>query len=173
MQILRFVYDLEMQLHFANDLTISTVILFPFFHRAVSDAKKVKVSGRGIQPAGIRVNDAAVFHINAEKAGEGKPEVQVIGPGGVNEPAIMRRVDNGLYDVTYHPKRQGRHIVMVTFAGQEVPRSPFEVNVGPYKETRIQAYGPGLVGGIVGYPAQFTVESNGETGALGMRILNS
>ena len=56
---------------------------------------------------------------------------------------------------------------MVTFAGQEVPRSPFEVNVGPYKETQIQAYGPGLVGGIVNHPAQFTVESNGETGALG------
>lgn len=62
---------------------------------------------------------------------------------------------------------------MVTFAGQEVPRSPFEVNVGPYKETQIQAYGPGLVGGIVGYPAQFTVESNGETGALGKRELSS
>lgn len=56
---------------------------------------------------------------------------------------------------------------MVTFAGQEVPKSPFEVNVGPYKETKIQAYGPGLIGGVVGYPSVFTVESNGETGALG------
>lgn len=56
---------------------------------------------------------------------------------------------------------------MVTFAGQEVPRSPFEVNVGPYKDTNIQVYGPGLTGGVVGYPAIFSVESNGETGALG------
>lgn len=48
---------------------------------AVSDAKKVKVSGRGVQPFGVRVHDTALFHINAEKAGEGKPEVQVIGPG--------------------------------------------------------------------------------------------
>lgn len=60
---------------------------------------------------------------------------------------------------------------MVNFAGQEVPRSPFEVNVGPYKETLINAYGPGLSGGVVGYPAQFTVESNGETGALGEYII--
>ncbi|XP_065219553.1 filamin-A isoform X2 [Planococcus citri] len=136
----------------------------------VSDAKKVKVTGRGVQTNGIRVSDSALFHINTEKAGEGKPEVQIIGPGGVNEPATIKKVDNGLYDVTYHPKRQGRHVIMVTFAGQEVPRSPFEVNVGPYKETKIQAYGPGLVGGIVNQPAQFTVESNGETGALGFSI---
>lgn len=47
----------------------------------VSDAKKVKVSGRGVQPNGVRVSDVAKFHINAEKAGEGKPEVQIIGPG--------------------------------------------------------------------------------------------
>lgn len=56
---------------------------------------------------------------------------------------------------------------MITLAEQEIPRSPFEVNVGPYKETNIKAYGPGLSGGVVGCPALFTVETNGETGALG------
>ncbi len=60
--------------------------------------------------------------------------------------------------------------MMVTFAGQEVPRSPFEVNVGPYKETKIEVFGPGLVGGIVNHPAVFTVESNGEVGALGRYV---
>lgn len=56
---------------------------------------------------------------------------------------------------------------MVTFAGSEVPKSPFEVNVGPYMETDIRVYGPGLVGGVVAYPALFTVETNGKTGDLG------
>lgn len=41
------------------------------------------------------------------------------------------------------------------------------MNIGPYKETRIRAYGPGLKGGVVGYPALFTVETNGEAGGLG------
>lgn len=57
--------------------------------------------------------------------------------------------------------------MMITYGGHEIPRSPFEVNVGPYKESTIRAYGPGLSGGVVGYPALFTVETNGETGALG------
>lgn len=58
---------------------------------------------------------------------------------------------------------------MVTFAGSEVPKSPFEVNVGPYMETDIRVYGPGLVGGVVAYPALFTVETNGKTGDLGIK----
>lgn len=42
--------------------------------------------------------------------------------------------------------------------------------VGPYKESRIRAFGPGLEGGVVGYPADFVVETNGETGSLGMFV---
>ncbi|KAF4527938.1 hypothetical protein B566_EDAN012831 [Ephemera danica] len=137
---------------------------------AVSDAKKVRASGRGLQPKGVRVKDAADFKIYTEGAGEGSPEVRIIGPGGVNEPVKMKKVDGTTYEVVYHPRKEGRYMVMVTFAGQEVPRSPFEVNVGPYKETMIRAYGPGLQGGVVGYPALFTVETNGETGALGFSI---
>ncbi|XP_021916472.1 filamin-A isoform X3 [Zootermopsis nevadensis] len=136
----------------------------------VSDAKKVRASGRGLQPSGVRVGDVADFKIYTEGAGEGSPEVRVIGPGGVNEPVKVRKVDGTTYEAVYHPRKEGRHVVMVTFAGQEIPRSPFDVNVGPYKQTRIRAYGPGLAGGVVGYPALFTVETNGETGALGFSI---
>ncbi|KAJ9576572.1 hypothetical protein L9F63_025532, partial [Diploptera punctata] len=132
----------------------------------VSDAKKVRASGRGLQPSGVRVGDVADFKIYTEGAGEGSPEVRVIGPGGVNEPVKTRKVDGTTYEAVYHPRKEGRHVVMVTFAGQEIPRSPFEVNVSPFKQTRIRAYGPGLAGGVVGYPALFTVETNGETGDL-------
>lgn len=91
-----------------------------------------------------------------------------VGAGGVNEPVKIRKVDGTSYEAVYNPRKEGRHVVMVTFAGQEIPRSPFDVNVGPYKQTMIRAYGPGLTSGVVGYPALFTVETNGETGALGM-----
>ncbi|XP_034239661.1 filamin-A isoform X3 [Thrips palmi] len=142
----------------------------------VSDARKVRCAGRGIQPNGVRVRDAADFKIFTEGAGEGTPEVRVIGPGGVNEPVRLSRADGqpgspaGTYQAVYTPRKEGRHVVMVTYAGQEVPRSPFEVNVGPHRDTKIKAYGPGLKGGVVGYPALFTVDTNGETGALGFSI---
>lgn len=136
----------------------------------VSDPRKVRASGRGLQPTGVRVRDDADFKIYTEGAGEGHPEVQIIGPGGLKVPVKLQRLDAKTYHAVYQPQKEGRYIVMITFAGQEIYKSPFEVNVGPYKETSIRAYGPGLVGGVVGYPAVFTVQTHGETGALGFSI---
>ncbi|XP_071544155.1 filamin-A isoform X13 [Panulirus ornatus] len=136
----------------------------------VCDARKVRASGRGLQPNGVRVKDSADFKVYTEGAGEGNVEVKVIGPGGSHEVVKTKQIDAYTYEYTYHPKKEGRYIVMVSYGGQEIPKSPFEVNIGPYKETRIRAYGPGLKGGVVGYPALFTVETNGETGGLGFSI---
>ena len=46
------------------------------------------------------------------------------------------------------------------------------MDVGPEKTSKIVAYGPGLEGGVVNQPACFTVETNGETGALGNTVYN-
>lgn len=62
-------------------------------------------------------------------------------------------------------------MIQITFAGQEIPKSPFDVAVGPKKESSIKAFGPGLHSGIVSKPAKFVVETNGETGALGKKII--
>ncbi|XP_069165536.1 LOW QUALITY PROTEIN: filamin-A [Procambarus clarkii] len=136
----------------------------------VCDARKVRASGRGLQPNGVRVKDSADFKVHTEGAGEGNVEVKVIGPGGTHEVVKTKQIDAFTFEYIYHPKKEGRYIVMVTYGGQEIPKSPFEVNIGPYKETRIRAYGPGLKGGVVGYPALFTVETNGEAGGLGFSI---
>lgn len=135
----------------------------------VSDPRKVRASGRGLQPVGVRVKDEADFKIYTEGAGEGHPEVNIIGPGGVKEPCTVKQ-QGTTYHCAYYPMKEGRYRVMITFANQEINKSPFDVTVGPYKESQIRAYGPGLVGGVVGYPALFTVDTNGETGSLGFSI---
>ena len=82
----------------------------------------------------------------------------------------LTKIDDTTYECHYFPVKDGRHVVMVTYGGKEIPKSPFEVNVAPYKESAIRVFGPGLHGGIVGHPARFTVDTNGETGALGFSI---
>ncbi|XP_026824513.1 filamin-A isoform X4 [Ooceraea biroi] len=136
----------------------------------VSDAKKCRAYGRGLLPTGVRVQDVADFVVVTKDAGEGVPEIRVIAPGGVNRPVQMSSVDATTYKCHYTPVKEGRHVVMITYGGKEIPKSPFEVNVGPYKESNIRAFGPGLHGGVVGHPAKFTVDTNGETGALGFSI---
>ncbi|XP_032664758.1 filamin-A isoform X3 [Odontomachus brunneus] len=136
----------------------------------VSDAKKCRAYGRGLLPTGVRVQDVADFVVLTKDAGEGVPDIRVIAPGGVNRPVQMSKTDATTYKCHYTPIKEGRHVVMITYGGKEIPKSPFEVNVGPYKESTIRAFGPGLYGGIVGHPAKFTVDTNGETGALGFSI---
>lgn len=41
----------------------------------------MRATGRGLQPTGVRVKDVADFKIYTDGAGEGTPEVRVIGPG--------------------------------------------------------------------------------------------
>ena len=65
------------------------------------------------------------------------------------------------------PNRVGPHTVNVTYGAAHIHRSPFPVSVASFKDSRIQAFGPGLEGGVVGLPADFVVETNGETGSLG------
>lgn len=55
----------------------------------VSDAKKCRAYGRGLLSTGVRVKDDADFTIVTKDAGEGVPDVQVIGPGGVGLPCKL------------------------------------------------------------------------------------
>ncbi|XP_078037186.1 filamin A protein cher isoform X4 [Augochlora pura] len=134
------------------------------------DSKKCRAYGRGILPNGVRVKDNADFTIVTNDAGDEVPGVKVIAPGGLNCPVHISKVDATTYKCNYTPMKEGRHIVTITYGGRDIFKSPFEVNVGPYKESAIRTFGPGLHGGVVDYPAKFTVITNGETGALGFSI---
>ena len=51
------------------------------FGLAASNARKVRATGRGLQPVGVRVGDEADFKVISKGAGEGDVMVKVIGPG--------------------------------------------------------------------------------------------
>lgn len=72
-----------------------------------------------------------------------------------------------MYECCYVPSRPGRYVVSVAYGGQPIPKSSFAVQVLPARKCRVRAFGAGLFGGVVGQPARFTVETNGEPGTLG------
>ena len=109
---------------------------------------KVQASGRGLQPHGIRAQELVDFKVFTEGAGEGNATVKIIGPGGIFTPTTSRNIDPHTIEYKYTPERDGRYRVMITWAGKEIPRSPFEVNVSPLKSSKIKAYGPGLQGKV-------------------------
>ena len=80
----------------------------------------------------------------------------------------MRKLDDATFECTYKPKIIGQYVVNVTYDGYPIRESPFKVDVGPSKETRIQAHGPGLETGVVGHAACFTVDNKRATDTLGL-----
>ncbi|KAK1799532.1 hypothetical protein P4O66_000414 [Electrophorus voltai] len=128
-------------------------------------------TGRGLQPRGVRVHQVANFKVDTQSAGSGKLKVIVKGPS-MEEPVKLKESMDGMYAYEYYPKMHGKHTVVITWDGQHIPKSPFEVLVGPEAgPQKIQAWGPGLEGGIVGKSADFVAESIGtDVGVLGFAI---
>ncbi|KAJ7994428.1 hypothetical protein DPEC_G00249170 [Dallia pectoralis] len=131
-----------------------------------------RATGRGLQPRGVRVKQVADFRVDTRNAGSGDLKVTVKGPKGLEEPVKLKESGDGLYNYEYFPYASGKYTVAITWAGQNIPKSPFEVAVGPEAgPQKIRAWGPGLEGGVVGKSADFVAESIGtDVGVLGFAI---
>ncbi|XP_035857712.1 filamin-B isoform X2 [Sander lucioperca] len=131
-----------------------------------------RATGRGLQPSGLRVKQIGDFKVDTRNAGSGDLKVLVKGPKGIEEPVKQISSQDSVFSYEYYPKSPGKHTVSITWGGQHIPKSPFEVTVGREAgPQQIRAWGPGLEGGIVGKPATFVVESVGtDVGVLGFAI---
>uniref|UniRef100_A0A671Y2Z2 Filamin C n=1 Tax=Sparus aurata TaxID=8175 RepID=A0A671Y2Z2_SPAAU len=128
-----------------------------------------RATGRGLQPKGVRVKEVADFKVFTKGAGSGELNVSVKGP---KEQVKVRDAGNGVYECEYYPLKPGKYTVSITWGGQPIPRSPFEVEVGEEAGfQKVRAWGPGLKTGMVGKSADFVVEAIGtDVGTLGFSI---
>ncbi|XP_037604615.1 filamin-B [Sebastes umbrosus] len=131
-----------------------------------------RATGRGLQPSGLRVKQVGDIRVDTRNAGSGDLKVLVKGPKGIEEPVKQISSQDGVFSYEYYPNSPGKYTVSITWGSQHIPKSPFEVSVGPPAgPQQIRAWGPGLEGGIVGKPATFVVESVGtDVGVLGFAI---
>uniref|UniRef100_A0A8D1C2U3 Filamin B n=1 Tax=Sus scrofa TaxID=9823 RepID=A0A8D1C2U3_PIG len=131
-----------------------------------------RAGGRGLQPKGIRIRETADFKVDTKAAGSGELGVTVKGPKGLEELVKQKGFLDGVYSFEYYPSTPGKYSIAIMWGGHHIPKSPFEVQVGPEAGMqKVRAWGPGLHGGIVGRSADFVVESIGsEVGSLGFAI---
>lgn len=134
-----------------------------------SDASKVKVFGPGIKPTGVKSMEPTYFEIDTTDAGEGDVSVN-IEPTDESLPRVKdMEVKEGkkpnTYVVTYIPPKDGEYVISVTFAGVQVPKSPFKIKVQPGCDaSKVKVHGPGIEEPIVGQSNPFTVECPPEAG---------
>ncbi|XP_048343970.1 filamin-B isoform X2 [Sphaerodactylus townsendi] len=131
-----------------------------------------RASGRGLQPKGVRIRETADFKVDTKAAGSGDLHVLIKGPKGLEELVKQKEFVDGVYAFEYYPLTPGKYIVTISWGSHNIPKSPFEVQVGPEAgPQKVRAWGPGLHEGIVGKSADFVVESIGpEVGSLGFAI---
>ncbi|KAG1929785.1 filamin-A [Pimephales promelas] len=131
-----------------------------------------KAKGRGLQPKGLRIKETAEFKVYTKGAGTGELKVTIKGPKGLEEPCKKKDLGDGEYSYEYYPSTPGNYIITITWGGQHIPRSPFEVKIGSEAGPQpVRAWGPGLESGVVGKSADFVVEAVGDdVGTLGFSV---
>uniref|UniRef100_A0A8C1F8L6 Filamin A, alpha (actin binding protein 280) n=1 Tax=Cyprinus carpio carpio TaxID=630221 RepID=A0A8C1F8L6_CYPCA len=131
-----------------------------------------KAKGRGLQPKGLRIKETAEFKVYTKGAGTGDLKVTIKGPKGLEEPCKKKDLGDGVYSFEYYPTTPGNYIITITWGGQHIPRSPFEVKIGSEAgPQQVRAWGPGLESGVVGKSADFVVEALGDdVGTLGFSV---
>lgn len=70
-------------------------------------------------------------------AGLGEVEVVITDPSGKKDTVecLIEDKGNSSYRCTYKPTQEGQHTIYITFAGGQISKSPYTVNVGEGKES--------------------------------------
>ncbi|XP_027007250.2 filamin-A isoform X7 [Tachysurus fulvidraco] len=135
-----------------------------------SHPENVKVYGPGVEKSGLKANEPTYFTVDCSEAGQGDVSIGIkCAPGVVGSAEAdidfdIIKNDNDTFTVKYTPPGPGRYTIMVLFADQEIPISPFRIKVDPsHDANKVRAEGPGLckTGVEVGKPTHFTIYTKG------------
>ncbi|KAK7477058.1 hypothetical protein BaRGS_00031738 [Batillaria attramentaria] len=115
---------------------------------------EVLVTGRGVQPKGVRVNDKVDFCVHTE----GEVDIFITGPDNSHQMYDKEKVDTR-WICTYTPSLPGKYKINLNCSGGVIAKSSIEVEVLPKRKgVPVKAYGPGLQGGRCEQEAVFTVD---------------
>uniref|UniRef100_A0A8V1AEP3 Filamin B n=1 Tax=Gallus gallus TaxID=9031 RepID=A0A8V1AEP3_CHICK len=135
------------------------------------DLSKVKVNGLENR---VEVGKDQEFVIDTRGAGgQGKLDVNISSPMRKAVPCLVEPVlGKECSTAKYIPREEGLYVVDVSYDGNPIPGSPYTVEATlPPDPSKVKAHGPGLRGGLVGKPAQFTIDTKGAgTGGLGLTV---
>ncbi|XP_077400554.1 filamin-C isoform X6 [Vanacampus margaritifer] len=135
-----------------------------------SHPQNVKVFGPGVERSGLKANEPTYFTVDCGEAGQGDVSIGikcapgVVGPAEAGIDFDIIKNDNDTFTVKYTPPAPGQYTIMVLFADQEIPISPFRIKVDPsHDAAKVRAEGPGLnkSGVEAGKPTHFTIYTKG------------
>uniref|UniRef100_A0A3Q2XSL4 Uncharacterized protein n=1 Tax=Hippocampus comes TaxID=109280 RepID=A0A3Q2XSL4_HIPCM len=146
----------------------------------------------------VNVGKDQEFSVSTSGAGgQGQLDVKIISPSHRPIPCKLESgAANEIHSVRYIPSEEGPYRVEISYDGNPIPGSPLAVeatlppdpskvsfpceedgglvsgtSTASFLASQVQAYGPGLEGGVVGKPAHFAIDTKGAgTGGLGLTV---
>ncbi|XP_072310047.1 filamin-C isoform X2 [Eucyclogobius newberryi] len=112
--------------------------------KAMGDATRVQARGPGLQPTGNVANKPTYFDIYTAGAGAGDVGVIIVDSNGRRDTVeiVLENKGDSIFRCTYVPILEGAHTVYVTFAGQQIPKSPFTVHISEVSQRSPSAGSP-------------------------------
>lgn len=141
--------------------------------QAKSDPSRCKAFGPGL--ASGSTGQPSRFVVETRGAGNGGLSMAIEGPSE----AKMTCVDNrdGSCDVEFLPTEPGEYEIIIRFADQHIPGSPFRAIVAESVDaSKVRVYGPAVELGVVreGVPAVFNIDvSDAGPGKVAVKLTNS
>ena len=106
------------------------------------DVLKCRIFGLQDIPAIPQVNEPIYFGVDAKDAGNSKLAVTSDGPSVEEKPTVLDVKESdkeaGVYHITYVPTAMGLHRVHLLWAGEAIPGSPLQFEVGD--ESKLQKF---------------------------------
>lgn len=117
------------------------------------------------------MNSLQQFRVLTRDAGRAEFAVVITGPSGGSVTAHVVPVAEG-YVVNFTPTETGEYRLSVSLGGEMVGRAPYRVMCTQASDpSKVFAYGPGLSGGPVNRPAEFTIDTKkAGQGGLGVTV---
>ncbi|XP_068838383.1 filamin-B isoform X6 [Capricornis sumatraensis] len=135
------------------------------------DLSRIKINGLENR---VEVGKDQEFAVDTRGAGgQGKLDVTILSPSRKVVPCLVAPgAGRESSTAKFIPREEGLYAIDLTYDGHPVPGSPYMVEASlPPDPTKVKAHGPGLKGGLVGKPAEFTIDTKGAgTGGLGLTV---
>ena len=116
------------------------------------DATKCRAYGPALHPNAMHIAGTPLaLSVDCSEGGYGSLRVYVQGPNDYRPRIFMADDGKGVYSIKFDAMKSGRYFVVVAWAENHIPGSPFKLKVHPAADaSKVKVHGPGLTDGKLG-----------------------
>ena len=122
------------------------------------DASKCRAYGPALHPNALHIaGNPLELYVDSSEAGYGSLRVYVQGPNDYRPRIFMADDSKGVHSIKFDAMKSGRYFVVLAWAEEHIPGSPFKLKVHPAADaSKVSVYGPGLKDGHLGDTGEAT-----------------